>query len=186
MVDLVEQDKKVLYFIPRMGSEVVTAAACVFVFVLIRDEQQNGSVPFFVFFFFSWPTGMAYFSSVSAGVICNPSYPLIYFVWPLFLGFFSFFCLSLISSCGSPQWTSFTLSLLHAIPIALSVLFYSSISLESNCTSITLYVYLFALPSLRPRSSPSSLQPIFPFTLLQSPRPLGTVALPHERVISIA
>lgn len=50
--------------------------------------------------------------------------------------------LSLIFSSDSPGSTSFTVSLLHALPIALSVLFYSSISLESTCTSITLYVYL--------------------------------------------
>lgn len=107
------------------------------------------------------------FSDISAGVICNPSYLLIYFVWPLILGFFSFFCLSLISSCGSPQWTSFTISLLHALPIALSVLFYSSISLESTCTSITLYVYLFALPSPCTLVSASNLS--FFFAPISSP-----------------
>lgn len=172
-------------------TESVNVRVCVCWFVMInyRDiiTESNGSIPFLCILLFSWRTVIpSYFSGVSAGVISNPSYPLIYFVWPLFLGFFSFFCLSLISSCGSPQWTLFTISLLHALTIDLSVLFYSSIFLESTCTSITLYVYLFALPSPRTCRSPLSLHPIFPFTSLQSPLPLGTVALPHERVISIA
>lgn len=162
--------------------------------VLICDDQlprRNNWIKRFYSIFcillLSWWTIIpSYFAGVSAGGTCNPSYPLIYFVWPLFLGFFSFFCLSLISSCGSPQWTSFTISLLHALTVALSVLFYSSISLESTCTSITLYVYLFALLSPRTHRSPSSLHPIFSFYLAPISSPLGTVARPHERVISIA
>lgn len=50
--------------------------------------------------------------------------------------------LSLVLTC--PR---FTVGLLHALPLAFSVIFYSFTSLASTCMFIILYVYLFACPS---------------------------------------
>lgn len=105
----------------------------------------------------------------------------------LFLHFLSF--LWLISCSDPPQWTLFTLGLLHVLPIAFSVLFYSFTSLELACMFIILYVHLFAHPSLPMHActhTRTHTYPIFPFTLRQSPLAHGTVSLPHERVIRIA